>query len=137
MVLTRSPDVPEEQILHLRGRDLIEDDPIALKWDNYTCQHLYVATGAEASSSAQRRQILEAMDDEQEYPVKEIARLMGKSVKAVDNQLRRLIDDQLVVRTGRGMYAKVLKNDGNDGNDGSSGNDGKRGKFSSLLSTSD
>lgn len=137
MVLTRSPDNAEEQILNLRGRDLIEDDPIALKWDSYTCQHIYVATGAEASSSAERRRILELMDDESEYPVKEIASLVGKSVKAVDNQLRRLIDDNLVARTGRGRYAKVIKPSGIRGNDGTRGNDGESGKFSTLLSTPD
>lgn len=137
MVLARSPDVPDEQILHFRGRDLIEDDPIALKWDNYTCQHIYVATGAEASSSAERRHILEVMDETEEYPIKEIARLVSKSVKAVDNQLRRLIDDELVVRTGRGKYAKVIKPSGNVGIDGDSGSDGKSGKFSHTLSTHD
>lgn len=139
MVLTRSPDIIDEQILHLRGRDLIEDDPIALKWDGYTCQHIYVATGKEASSSAQRRHILEVMEETEEYPVKEIARLVNKSIKAVDNQLRRLIDDELVVRTGRGMYAKIIKSSGNDGDSGSSGSDGKSGKskVNLTLSTSD
>lgn len=137
MVLARSPDMPEEQILHFRGRDLIEDDPIALKWDSYTCQHIYVATGAEASSSAERRHILGLMDETEEYQLKDLARMAGKSVKAVDNQLRRLIDDNLVARTGRGKYAKVIKSSGNDGNDGKSRESGEGGQFSSKYSTGD
>jgi hypothetical protein len=137
MVLARSPDVPDEQILHFEGRDQVEDDPIALKWDAYTCQHIYVATGAEASSSAERRRILEVMEDEEEYQLKDLARLVGKSVKAVDNQLRRLLDDTLITRTGRGRYAKVLKPSGNRGNDGKGRDSGEGGQFSPNNSTSD
>lgn len=108
MILTRSPDVPDEQLLHMTGRDLIVDEPIALKWDAYTCQHIYVATGAEASSSAERRKILAAMDDDKGYHLKELAALTGKTLQNLSNQLRRLVDDNLVQRTGRGTYAKVI-----------------------------
>ena len=107
LILTRSPDVPDEQLLHMTGRDLIVDEPIALKWDNYTCQHIFVATGAEASSSAERRKILSIMDDDQEYHLKDLAAAVGKSMKALDNHLRRLMDDHLIQRTGRGRYAKI------------------------------
>lgn len=107
MILSRSPDVPDEQLLHMTGRDLIVDEPIALKWDAYTCQHIYVATGAEASSSGERRRLLATMEDDQEYGVKDLASAVGKSVKAIDNHLRRLMDDQLIQRTGRGRYAKI------------------------------
>lgn len=107
MHLSRSPDIPDEQLLNMTGRDLIVDEPIALKWDNYTCQHLYVATGAEASSSAERRKILAVMDDDQEYHLKDLAAAIGKSMKALDNHLRRLMDDRLIHRTGRGRYAKI------------------------------
>lgn len=107
LILTRSPDMPDEQLLHMTGRDLIIDEPIALKWDNYTCQHIFVATGAEASSSAERRKILSVMADDQEYHLKDLAAAVGKSMKALDNHLRRLMDDRLIQRTGRGRYAKI------------------------------
>lgn len=107
LILTRSPDMPDEQLLHMTGRDLIIDEPIALKWDNYTCQHIFVATGAEASSSAERRRILAVMEDDQEYHLKDLAAAVGKSMKALDNHLRRLMDDRLIQRTGRGRYAKI------------------------------
>lgn len=135
MILTRSPDVPDEQLLHMTGRDLIVDEPIALKWDNYTCQHIYVATGAEASSSAGRRRILEAMEDDREYQLKDLAAALGKSVKALDNQLRRLMDDNLIQRTGRGLYAKVIISNGNGGNGGNGGEDRDSGLFSDKHST--
>lgn len=108
LILTRSPDMPDEQLLHMTGRDLIVDEPIALKWDNYTCQHLYVATGAEASSSAERRKILAVMEDDKDYHLKELAKLSGKTVQNLANQLRRLMDDVLIQRTGRGTYSKVI-----------------------------
>jgi hypothetical protein len=111
MVLTRSPDTPDEQLLHLTGRDLITDDPIALKWDHYTCQHIYVATGAEASSSAERRAVLSVMEDDQEYHLKELAALTKKTLTNLSNLLRRLMDDNLVQRTGRGKYARVVIRD--------------------------
>lgn len=108
MVLTRSSDTPDEQLLHMTGRDLIIDDPIALKWDHYTCQHVYVATGAEASSSAERRAILEVMEDDEEYHLKDLAARTKKTMSNLANLLRRLMDDNLVQRTGRGKYARVI-----------------------------
>jgi AAA domain/RepB DNA-primase from phage plasmid len=126
-MLSRNQDNAEEQLLHLRGRDLIDEEPIAIRWDSYTCQHVMVASGAEASSSAERRKILDVMDDETEYQLKEIAALVGKSMKAVDNHLRRLIDDNAVQRTGRGRYAKIPKMPDSRGIRGIRGIDGKHG----------
>lgn len=122
-MLSRSQDTPDEQMLHLRGRDLVDEEPLAIKWDSYTCQHILVATGIEASSSAERRKILEVMDDDQEYQLKELAAMIGKTVRATDNLLRRLIDDNVVQRTGRGRYAKIPEVDTR----GKRGNGGIRG----------
>ena len=126
-MLSRNQDNAEEQLLHLRGRDLVDEEPLAIRWDPYTCQHIIVATGAEASSSAERRKILDVMDDETEYQLKEIAALIGKSIKATDNHLRRLLDDNAVQRTGRGRYAKVPKITESRGIRGIRGIDGKHG----------
>lgn len=129
-MMSRSAENPDEQMLHLRGRDLIDEEPIAIKWDAYTCQHIFVAAGSEASSSAERRKVLDAMDEDSEYQMKEIAALIGKSIKATDNLLRRLVEDNSVQRTGRGRYAKIPKPQhprgirGIRGIDGQSGNGG-------------
>jgi hypothetical protein len=106
-MLTVNPDEPGEQMLALQGRDVMVDDPLAVKWDSYLCAHLFVATGPEASSTTERRAILKLMAYEQDYPIKELAAGVRKDVKAVDNLLRRLIDDGLVTRTGRGRYARI------------------------------
>ncbi len=111
MRLAQSPDTPDEQLLHMIGRDIIIDDPIALKWDSYTCQHVYVATGAEASSTAERRAVLATMEDDREYQLKELAALTSKSMTNLSHLLRRLLDDNLVQRTGRGKYEKVVTRD--------------------------
>jgi hypothetical protein len=106
-MLTVNPDEATEQILAFQGRDVMVDDPLAVKWDAYLCQHVFVATGKEASSSGQRRAVLQIMEDDRDYAVRDIAAELKTSVKNVDNLLRRLIDDGLVTRTGRGMYARI------------------------------
>ena len=77
-VLGRSPDNSGESILALRGRDISDDDPMALRWDGHTCQFVRVASGQEISSGAARRQVLDAMDEASEYPLKEIAAAIQK-----------------------------------------------------------
>lgn len=106
-VLGRSPDNSGESILAIRGRDISDDDPLALLWNNTTCQFERIATGVEISSSAERRAILDAMAYDLEYQLKEIAAAIGKSVSATSNLLRRLLDDNLVQRLGNGRYARI------------------------------
>ena len=60
-----------------------------------------------------------------EYTLQEIAAQVGKSTPNVSNMLRLLIADQLVEKTGRGRYARVVPNeeskhheDDEDGEDG-------------------
>lgn len=106
-VLGRTPDNSGESILAIRGRDISDDEPMVLKWDSYTCQFVMVATGQDASSSSSRRAILEAMEMNEEYQLKDIAAAVGKPVTATANQMRRLMDDNLVHRIGNGRYARV------------------------------
>jgi hypothetical protein len=108
MVLANNSEVPGEQLLHIQGRDITVDDTLAVKWEPEWCMHVYVARGAEASSSAERRRVYEAfIDDNTEMSLKELAAAVGKTVKAVDNHLRRLMDDNLVGRTSRGRYQRI------------------------------
>lgn len=106
-VLGRSPDNSGESILAIRGRDISDDDPMAIKWDNYSCQFVRVASGQEVSSGAARRQVLDTMDETSEYQLKEIAAAIQKSVSATSNLIRRLMDDGLIQRTGNGRYARI------------------------------
>jgi len=106
-MLTVNPDEPGEQMLAVQGRDVMVDDPLAVKWDSYLCQHIFVATGAEASSSSARRAILRLLSEDTDMAVRDIAAAAKTSLKAVDNHLRRLIDDGLITRTGRGRYARI------------------------------
>mgnify|MGYP001390750889 CR=1 FL=1 len=48
------------------------------------------------------------MDETKTYHLKELAALAGKTLSNLANQLRRLMDDHLIERTGRGTYAKVI-----------------------------
>lgn len=106
-VLGRTPDNSGESVLAIRGRDISDDDPMVLRWDSYTCQFVMVATGPDASSGSARRAILEVMEMDQEYQLKDIAAAVGKPVNATSNQMRRLMDDNLVQRVGNGRYARV------------------------------
>lgn len=106
-VLGRSPDNSGESILALRGRDISDDDPMAVQWDNYTCQFVRVASGEEVSSGAARRSILNAMDEATEYQLKDLAAAVHKSVSATSNLIRRLMDDGFIQRVGNGRYARI------------------------------
>lgn len=111
MVLANNSENPGEQILHIQGRDITIDDTLAVKWEPEFCIHVYVARGAEASSSAERRKVYESFgDDHTELSLKEIAAYCGKTIRAVDNHLRRLIDDNLIARTSRGRYQRIPQN---------------------------
>lgn len=108
MHLARSTEKQDEYILNMTGRDVMADEPIALRWDNYSCQHIYVATGAEVSSSAERRKILDLMEPHKKYQLRQLATRLGKSTTNLSNQIRRLLDDNLISRTGRGCYSRVV-----------------------------
>lgn len=136
-VLGRSPDNTGENILAIRGRDISDDDPMALRWDGYTCQFIRVASGQEVSSGAARRAILEVMDEETEYQLKEIAAATGKSVSATSNLMRRLMDDNLVQRVGNGRYARIPQQIPYQRESSVSGEDGVSGESSVSLQEGD
>lgn len=115
-ILGRAPNGSSETILTPRGRDLINDEPLALEWDDYHNTFVIVGGAVDALQSGERRAILQVMADDNEWTPKEIAIEMGKPVTNVQQLLKALLSEGLVERTGRGKYVRVLGQDQNDQN---------------------
>lgn len=111
------------QILELRGRDLENEDPLALKWDFYLNQHVIEGNAAEVATSAERRAVLKVLADDQPRTPLEIAKEVGKSVESVKQMLRKLLNDGLVDKPAYGKYARVHKVDHSDHSDHSDTSD--------------
>lgn len=105
-----SKDINDSKItiLSLRGRDLENDEPIALRWDDYLNLHVIEGPAREVSIGAERKAILEILSDDQARTPKEIASELGRSVDNVKQLLRKLLTDGLVEKPQYGMYARVL-----------------------------
>lgn len=116
LILGRAPNGSGEMVLDLRGRDLINDDPLALIWDDYTCTHIIVGGAVDAKLGAERRQVLKVLSDDQPWTPKEIAAELEKPVNNVQQMLKVLLSEGMVERTGRGQYVRVLSRDQNDQN---------------------
>lgn len=111
------------QVLELRGRDLENEDPLALKWDVYLNQHVIEGNAAEVATSAERRAVLGVLDDDEPRTPKDIAAELGKPVTAIQQLLRKLINDGLVDKVGYGKYAIIRRLDQTDQSDQSSHTD--------------
>lgn len=107
-VLGRAPNGSGEMVLALRGRDVINDDPLALEWDDYQNQFVVVGGAADALQGAERRAVLKVMSDDLEWGPKEIAAEVKKSVNSVQFLMKALLADGLVEKTGRGKYVRVV-----------------------------
>ena len=108
-VLRQMAEHPDQQILAIQGRDVMLDDPIAIRWDAYLCQHVVAEVGPHVSSGSARRAVYDVIATAGECTIKDIVAATGTSAKAVDNHLRRLIEDGAVRRVGRGRYATLQR----------------------------
>lgn len=108
LILGRSPNGANEMVLDLRGRDLINDEPLALEWDDYTCQHIITGGAVDAKMGAERRQVLGVFADDKEYSPKDVAAELQKPVNNVQQMIKLLLSEGLLERTGRGKYVRVL-----------------------------
>lgn len=113
-VLGRAPNGSGEMILALRGRDLINDEPLALEWDDYDNRFKILGAAADATQGAERRAVLKVMSDDQEWGPKELAAELQKSVNSVQLILKPLLAEGLIERVGRGKYVRVLGRDTED-----------------------
>lgn len=117
LILGRAPNGSNEMVLDLRGRDLVNDEPLALAWDDYTCQHVITGGAADAKLGAERRSVLKVMADDGEWSPKDIAAELTKPVTNVQQMIKTLLSEGLIERTGRGKYVRVITRDQNDQND--------------------
>jgi hypothetical protein len=107
-ILGRAPNGSGETILTLRGRDLINDEPLALEWDDYHNSFVIIGGAVDALQGGERRAVLKVMADDAEWGPREIAIELKKSVASVQQLLKALLADGLVERTGYGRYVRVV-----------------------------
>ena len=93
-------------VLSLSGRDLIHDDPLALRWDAMTCSFIVDGTAAEASATAERRVVLDLMQDGQDWTPRQMAVDLGKTVNTVNQLLRRMVAEGVIEKVGFGKYRR-------------------------------
>lgn len=111
------------QVLELRGRDLENEEPLALKWDTYLNQHVIEGPAAEVSIGAERKAIMRLLSDDEPRTPKEIAGQLEKSVASVQQLLRKLLNEGAIDKTGYGKYSIVHRHDQTDQTDQSSQTD--------------
>ena len=116
-VLGRAPSGTGEMVLALRGRDLINDEPLMLEWDDY--HNIFQVTGGaqDALLSAERRAILKVMADDAQWGPKDLAAELRKPVANTQQLLKALLSEGLIEKTGHGKYVRVVTRDQNDQND--------------------
>jgi hypothetical protein len=130
----------DSSTLSIRGRDIINDDPIALVWDAYLAQHTIAGTAAQYAVSRERRVVLEVMEDDQEHTADDLAKAVNKSVNAVTKILIYLAGINAVEKTGHGKYAIVRQNrqnrqSGQSGQSGQSQDKNDSANIQSILPT--
>lgn len=114
----RDPNDSNITIFSMRGRDLENDDPLALRWDAYMNMHVIEGAAAEVATSAERKAVLKVLSDDVPRSPIEIAKELGKSVDPVKQLLRKLLNDGLVDKPVYGKYARVpSKGDHSDHSD--------------------
>jgi len=121
--LTRDVNDSNITILNMRGRDLENDDPLALRWDTYLNQHVIEGPANEVAISVERKAILKLLGDDEPRTPKEIASALGRPVATVQQLLRKLLNDGAIDKPVYGKYAVVRKPDQTDQTDQSSNSD--------------
>jgi len=116
-ILGRAPNGSDETVLAMRGRDLINDEPLALKWDDYLSQFTIIGGAVEALQGAERRSVLRVMADDAEWAPRDVAAELKRPVTNVQQMMKALLADGLIARTGHGKYVRCAGHDQNDQND--------------------
>lgn len=137
--LTRDVNDSNITILNMRGRDLENDDPIALRWDSYLNMHVVEGPASEVAISTERRSILKLLSDDEPRTPKEIATALDRTVETIKQLLRKLLNDGLIDKPVYGKYARIAKADHSDhsGNSDHSDHSDHSGKSDRESSKSD
>lgn len=117
-VLGRNPEDPKTSVFAMRGRDLENDDPLALRWDDYSARHALEGKAAEVSVRLERKAILSLLEDDVPRSPKEIAQDLQRSVPSVQQLLGKMLNDGQVDKVGFGKYALVRGQSGQSGQSG-------------------
>jgi hypothetical protein len=115
--LSRDVNDSSITVLSLRGRDLENEEPIALRWDSYLNSHIIEGPAHEVAISTERKAVLALLSDDMPRTPKEIAAELGKTAESVKQLLRKLLSDESVDKAGYGKYAILRKVDHSDHSD--------------------
>jgi predicted transcriptional regulator len=126
-VLSRAADDNAQTVFSIRGRDIENDEPLSLRWDDYASMHVLEGKAAELAVSGERAAILKALDDDEARSPSEIAELVGNSVGNVKRLLGKMLQDNQVDKSGYGKWSRVRGHSRNSGISGNSGNSGISG----------
>lgn len=95
--------------LNVQGRDLVNDEPLALEWDAMLCGFRVSGLASEVAVSDTRRRIIEFLDDDQQHSPREIAEAIEASVGSVDQRLRDLLSAGVVEKSGYGRWRIIRR----------------------------
>lgn len=104
-ILSRQAD--GHVVLSFTGRDLIKDEPLALKWDTYLCGFVIEGLAEEVAIGNERKMILELMADDEAWTPKQLASELQKSVASIQFLLREMLQAGQIDKSGYGKYSKV------------------------------
>ncbi len=105
-IIGRVDGSSNESVLNIRGRD-VDDDSLALRWDDFSCTHILEGDAAIYAQSKERQQVIDLMELGIRYRPAELASLLGKPVSSIQQLLRRLMDNNLVAKVGYGQYERL------------------------------
>lgn len=104
-ILSRQPD--GHVMLSMTGRDLVHDEPLALRWDGYACQFVIEGNANEVALSHERKEILDLLSDDQDWSPRQLAVDLGKSVSAIQFLLKDLLAQGIIDKAGYGKYCRI------------------------------
>lgn len=102
-MLVLSRDTQGQISLARRGRDLIDEDPLSLRWDDHVTSFVIDADMRLAGLSETRQRIIDVMSSQLMKPA-EIAAASGLKVEVIQKRLRAMLQAGQVEKAGYGAY---------------------------------
>ncbi len=123
LILAR--DANGQMLLHRTGRDMIDDDALTLTWDHQITGFVISTDNKDPGMSDTRHRVLEAMTEEMMKP-SQIAERAALTTNAVNMQLRKLLQQGMIQKSGYGVYS--LSKEGQSRQSGKSRQSGQSGQ---------